>query len=117
MYYGQTSSFRTKADNVVVTGDADTEGNVRSRLTIGGGAYSQLEVGLCWSVTNAEPTVNDVTKSTNELDDENYYAIRISAWKSGTYYYRAYVKIDGVAHYGVVKSKTFEINNYVNDLC
>ena len=101
-YYGQTSSFKTLEDNVVVTGDADADLNVRSRLTIGGGSYSQLVVGLCWSPTNELPTVSDVAVSTNELDDENYYVVRITNY--GNIHYRAYVKIDGVAHYGAVKS-------------
>lgn len=101
-YYGQTSSFKTLEDNVVVTGDADAYGIVRSRLTIGGGSYSQLEVGLCWSSTNELPTISDVTASTNELDDENYYVVKITNY--GNIHYRAYVKIDGVAHYGAVKS-------------
>lgn len=101
-YYGQTSSFKTLEDNVVVTGDADDKGYVRSRLTIGGGSYSQLEVGLCWSSTNELPTISDVTASTNELDDENYYVVKITNY--GNIHYRAYVKIDGVAHYGAVKS-------------
>ncbi len=102
LYYGQTSSFKTLADNVVTTGEIDADGNVRSRLTIGGGAYSSLEVGLCWG-RNAEPTVNDNTAKTNELDDENYYVVTPDFYY-GIYYYRAYVKIDGVAHYGAVKS-------------
>lgn len=100
--YGQTSSFKTLEDNVVVTGDVDADLNVRSRLTLGGGSYSQLEVGLCWSSTNELPTVNDRAASTNELDDENCYEVKITS--SGIIHYRAYVKIDGVAHYGAVKS-------------
>lgn len=102
-YYGNTTSFKTLEDNVVVTGDYASDGTVRSRLIIGGGAYSTLEVGLCWS-KNELPTVNDKTAKTNELDDENYYVITPIFWK-GTYYYRSYVKIDGVAHYGAVRSK------------
>ena len=101
-YYGQTSSFKTLEDNVVVTGDADADLNVRSRLTIGGGSYSQLEVGLCWSSTNELPTVADMAVSTNELDDENCFEVKITSY--GNIHYRAYVKIDGVAHYGAVKS-------------
>lgn len=108
-YYGQTSSFKTIPDNVVETGEVDADGNVRSRLTIGGGAYSTLEVGLCWSNSNTLPTVNDKTAKTNELDDENYYVIR-PTFAAGTNYYRSYVKIDGVAHYGAVK----EINHVVD---
>ena len=101
-FYGNISSFKTLEDNVVVTGELASDGTVRSRLTIGSGAYSSLEVGLCWSTSNQLPTVSDKTATTNELDDENYYVIRPS-FRAGTNYYRSYVKIDGVAHYGVVK--------------
>ncbi len=105
--YGPTSSFKTLVDNVVTTGDIDAEGNVRSRLTIGGGAYSTLEVGLCWSRTNAAPTIADNSAKTNELDDENYYVIKPQI--GGTIYYRAYVRIDGVAHYGAAKIGTVKM--------
>lgn len=101
MYYGSVSSFQTKEDNVVITGDADADGYVRSRLTIGGGAYSTLKLGLCWSTSSDVPTVNDKTAEDNEVDDENYYTLQII--NIGIIYYRAYVKIDGVAHYGSVK--------------
>lgn len=101
-FYGTPSSFKTLEDNVVVTGKIDTDGNVCSRLTIGDGIYDILEVGLCWS-KNELPTVNENYASTNELDDENYYVIT-PVFGVGTFYYRAYVKIDGVAHYGSVKT-------------
>ncbi|GEM_PF-1270060 len=100
--YGQISSFKTLEDNVVVTGEMDADGNVRSRLTIGGGAYRTLEVGLCWSRDNEQPTVNDFIASSNELDDGNCYVITPPFIYAGIYYYRAYVKIDGIAHYGAV---------------
>lgn len=108
-YYGQTSSFKTLEDNVVTTGEIDANGHVRCRLTIGGGAYSTLEVGLCWAKGKNLPTVNDNSAKTNELDDENYYVITPSL-SAGTNYYRAYVKIDGVAHYGAVKSVEKTVN-------
>lgn len=113
-YYGQTSSFKTLEDNVVVTGDADDKGNVRSRLTLGGGSYSKLEVGLCWSSSNEQPTVSDMAVSTNELDDENCYEVKIASY--GNIHYRAYVKIDGVAHYGAVKSVENKFKGVAVDL-
>lgn len=100
--YGQSSSFKTLEDNVVITGEMDSDGNVYSRLTIGGGAYSNLEIGLCWSKYHEFPSVNDKCTQTNELDDENNYVIK-PEFRPGTNYYRSYVKIDGVAHYGAVK--------------
>lgn len=102
-YYGQTSSFKTIPDNVVETGEIDADGNVRSRLTIAGGAYSTLEVGLCWIKGDALPTIKDYTATTNELDDENYYVIKPDLW-IGSYCYRAYVKIDDIVHYGAMKT-------------
>ena len=106
-YYGSTSSFRTLEDNVVTTGEADENGNVRSKLTIGSGAYSKLELGVCWSTANDVPTVNDDVVTTNEVDDENYFTV-CPKFYFGTNYYRSFVKIDGVAHYGETKQVTID---------
>ena len=114
--YGDVSSFRTLDDNVVQTGVADANGTVRSKLTIGGGAYSSLTLGLCWSKSNSEPTIEDSKLTCNEVDDDNSYLLSLSGY--GTIYYRAYVLIDGVAHYGEVKRFTKELaannRNYVD---
>ena len=102
--YGEVRSFQTIADNVVETGEYDEEtGTVTSKLTIGSGAYSNLQVGLCWSKTSEMPTIEDYKETTNELDDENRYAI-LPMFELGTYNYRAYVLIDNVVHYGIVKN-------------
>ena len=104
--YGPVRSFTTKDDDVVVTGDIDSETfTVKSVLKIGGGAYSTLELGVCYG-TNEHPTVSDKTVTTNEVDDENNFTLTLKDISYGTTYYRSYVKIDGVAHYGIVK--TFE---------
>lgn len=111
IHYGPVSSFKTSEDNVVETGEADARGNVKSKLTIGGGAYSQLVLGLCWSTTNEVPTISDNTVTTNEVDDDNCYTLFVPAILTGTHYYRSYVKVDGVAHYGetkVLNLSTFE---------
>ncbi len=102
--YGTVRTFRTLDDNVVETGDIDEETlTVSSRLTIGGGAYSSLSLGVCYGM-NELPTVNDKTVTSNEVDDENFYTVKLVSPGLGTIYYRAYVLIDGVPHYGAVKS-------------
>ena len=102
--YGTVRTLRTLDDNVVETGGIDEETlTVSSRLTIGGGAYSSLSLGVCYGKTEL-PTVNDKTVTSNEVDDENYYTVKLVSPGVGTIYYRAYIIIDGVPHYGVVKS-------------
>ncbi len=102
--YGTVRTFRTLDDNVVETGDIDEETlTVSSRLTIGGGAYNSLLLGVCYGYTEL-PTVNDKTVTSNEVDDENFYTVKLVNPGVGTIYYRAYILIDGIPHYGVVKS-------------
>lgn len=108
VFYGLVSSFRTSDDNVVETGEADAIGNVKSKLTIGGGAYSKLELGVCFSTSNSMPTVSDNTRTINEVDDDNCYTLNVLK-EFGTIYYRSYVKIDGTAHYGAVKQVTINM--------
>ena len=101
--YGTVRTFRTLDDNVVETGDIDEETlTVSSRLTIGGGAYSSLLLGVCYGYTEL-PTVNDKTVTSNEVDDENNYTVQLTNLGNGIIYYRAYILIDGVSHYGAVK--------------
>lgn len=115
-YYGTVRTFRTLDDNVVETGDIDEETlTVTSHLTIGGGAYSSLVLGVCYGRTEL-PTVNDRITTSNEVDDENNYSVQLysphyyEAWEGSEYgeygiiFYRAYVLIDGIPHYGSVKS-------------
>lgn len=108
VFYGPVSSFRTSDDNVVETGEADKLGFVRSKLTIGGGAYSQLVLGVCFSMSNSMPTVSDNTRTINEVDDDNCYTLNVVK-EFGTTYYRSYVEIDGTAHYGAVKQVTINM--------
>ena len=106
--YGTVHTFRTLDDNVVETGDIDEETlTVSSRLTIGGGAYSTLALGVCYGKTEL-PTVNDKTVTSNEVDDENFYTVKLVSPGAGTIYYRAYILIDNVPHYGAVKSFEWE---------
>ncbi len=102
--YGPIRSFTTKDDDVVITGDIDTTNySVKSTLKIGSGAYSTLELGVCYG-TNATPTVNNKTVTTNEVDDENNFTLSLKDIPFGTVFYRSFVMIDGVAHYGDIKS-------------
>lgn len=107
-YYGATSSFKTLEDDVVTTGEPDENGNIKSKLTIGNGAYSKLELGVCWSTTTESPTVDDKTIYTNEVDDKNYFSVKPSFTAGCITYYRSYIKIDDVAHYGEVKTFEYE---------
>ena len=102
-YYGAESTFRTLDDNVVETGDIDEKKlTVTSHLTIGGGAYSSLVLGVCYGKTEV-PTVNDKIVTTNEVDDDNNYTVTLVSPPGGTIYYRSYILIDGIAHYGDIK--------------
>ena len=107
-YYGELSTLKTLADNVVETGTADENYVVKSQLILSGGAYSTLELGLCYG-REPEPTIKNNTSTTNELDDEGYYSLSIRPF-FGTTYYRAYVLIDGVPHYGETRSVYKEMN-------
>ena len=101
--YGTVRTFRTLDDNVVETGDIDKETlTVTSHLTIGSGAYSSLVLGVCSGRTE-QPTINDETVTSDEVDDENNYTVTLVSPGYGTIYYRAYILIDGVPHYGAVK--------------
>ena len=108
--YGTVRTFRTLNDNVVETGNFDEETRtVTSHLTIGGGAYSSLVLGVCYGKTGV-PTINDMTVTSNEVDDDNNYTVKLVPAELGAIYYRSYILIDGIPHYGVVKS--FEDNTH-----
>ena len=109
-YYGTVRTFRTLDDNVVETGIIDEETlTITSHLTIGDGAYSSLVLGVCYGKTEI-PTINDMTVTSNEVDDDNNYTVTLVETKGGTNYYRSYILVDGIPHYGVVKS--FEVNTH-----
>ena len=110
--YGSAHTFRTLDDNVVETGTIDEATlTVTSRLTIGGGAYSTLVLGVCYGKTEL-PTINDNTVTSNEVDDENNYTVQLANPGFGIISYRAYVLIDNVPHYGAVKR--FKPHEYVD---
>lgn len=109
-YYGNVQTFRTLDDNVVETGTIDEETlTVTSHLTIGGGAYNSLVLGVCYCYGQTElPTIYNKTVTSDEVDEENNYTIHLVNPGGSTIFYRAYVLIDGIPHYGTTKS--FEMN-------
>lgn len=107
-YYGQEQTLTTTPDDVVTTGTInETTRTVTCTLTIGDGAYSNLVPGVCWSGSST-PTVNDGTATTTEIDGDGNYSVTING-RSGLVYYRAYLLIDGVPHYGAIKSVTLSL--------
>ena len=109
--YGPVNSFTTSDDNIIFTGGFNTNNyTVTSQLKIGSGAYSSLELGVCYGL-NETPTINDYIVTSNELDENNYYSVVLNNIPFGgeVVYYRSYVKVDGTPHYGVIKS--FESNS------
>lgn len=110
-YYGEEQTLTTAPDDVVTTGTVnETTRTVTCTLTIGDGAYSNLVPGVCWSTANSTPTVNDVTATSTEIDGDGNYSVTING-RSGLVYYRAYLLIDGIPHYGAINSVTFPVNN------
>lgn len=107
IYYGETLSFTTSEDNVVETGDADAYGNIKSKLTIGSGSYSNLEVGILWKCASDDSIGGQL--KTDEIDDESNFEITPN-WYMGPCTYRAYVKIDYIMHYGETKTFTPDPN-------
>ena len=127
-YYGNVRTFRTLDDNVVETGTIDEETlTVTSHLTIGGGAYSSLVLGVCYGTTEI-PTIDDYTVTSDEVDEENNYTVQLIYPainpSFGTFFYRAYVLIDGIPHYGTTRIfekeqilKNVLLENYTGQRC
>lgn len=105
-YYGTVGSFTTVEDDVVETGEIDlNELQVKSRLTNCDGLYNIMQMGLCYSFTNEIPTIGDQCYTVDEADVDSTFTIKLTAIPFEVkVYYRAYVTIDGVAHYGQIKS-------------
>ena len=111
--YGEIKSFVT-ASLVAPTLDVASGITVVS-ATIGGtvslacGTADDLEYGFqyCTSVDFAS---NVTTKKVTELDSENKFSVQIASLvPTTTYYYRSYIKMNGVYVYGEVKEFTTEL--------
>lgn len=56
--------------------------------------------GICYSSTNATPTISDATLTSTSLDSENSFFVTARKLEPGTtYYYRAYVNNGGITRY------------------
>lgn len=108
--YSVIDSLLTVADSsVITTGDVDlTTYEIKSKFEIGNGVYNNLLLGVCYGI-NEVPTVDDRTVTTNEVDDASNFVVILKQLSSQIpYYYRAYVIIDSIPHYGVIKTFTKE---------
>ena len=98
--YGDVKSFD---GNIITTGVCDTASyktTASIKITKG---YDSYDLGICYS-NNTQPTINDLKVSTNKLDSANVYAVQLSGIPFGIIYYRSYMMLDGIPHYGEVKS-------------
>ncbi len=67
-----------------------------------------IEVGVCFSDVNEHPTIaDDKIELGSSLSGYSFFIDDLDGLDAGTtYYYRAYVKVNGVVYYGDVKSET-----------
>lgn len=103
MIEGETVTFTTAPDNLCQTGDMDGNWVVGCTITLEGVDYSTLEMGVCYSRNTNQPTVSDNVAKAPEGSIPVFFSVGIPINRCATWYYRAYVIIDGVAHYGEVK--------------
>ncbi len=78
--------------------------------TLGG----TIEVGVCYSADNVEPTIDDTTITLGSESDYTYTAYLRKLSPSTTYYFRGYVKLLNEVFYGDVASVT-TVDAYVID--
>ena len=105
--YGLSSQFRTLDDNVVETLECNPEDrSATAHLILGGGAYSTIQLGFCYARTEM-PTISDEIVTTNEVDDNRNFSVTLPVLE-GLFYFRSFVLIDGIPHYGSVVSATFQ---------
>ena len=101
-YYGKTKSFVTLGVEVT-TGDIDpVEFTVTSTVSMGNDVES-TRFGICYGPT-VNLTENNYTVGVNEIGEDGSYTLTIANVPYGSFYYRAYVKVNGTAFYGEVKS-------------
>lgn len=105
LYLGDSKSFTTK-EGVVETGTIDRETySVTSKINLGDEVYQTLRMGVCYSSQKETPTVEDQTVYAENFNGSDSYTIILTNVPFSTaVYYRAFVMIDGVTHYGVTKS-------------
>ncbi|MBR6369638.1 MAG: hypothetical protein IKS24_01005 [Bacteroidaceae bacterium] len=100
-YYGEMKSFVTKGVEVV-TGDMDPDTyEVTSKVEMGAD-FERVRYGLCFGATE-NLTVDNSTIGTNEAQEDGNYTLALNNIPYGEFFYRAYVTVNGVTHYGEVK--------------
>ena len=111
VYYGEVSSFTTKA--IIVTTGAATDitsvsasisGNVENLVTKEG---DNVEIGVIYSTIDTIPSIekSNIVKSDNKADGE--FTVSLTDLSDGaTYFYRSYVITDNNVYYGEVSMFT-----------
>ena len=103
--YGDINSFTTLSDNVVSTGVIDEQSvTLKSTVSIDSSTYNTIEYGVCYGAVNGPTFENNMTVTTDVIDANNNFTIQLKSVPFDTVYYRAYVIIDGIIHYGETKS-------------
>ena len=108
--YGEIKSFTT-AGLVAPTLNAamditEVSATIGGTVSLAAGTASDLEYGFQYS-TSSDFSSGVTSKKITEMDSENKFSISISSLMPGTsYYYRSYIKMQGVYAYGDIKDFT-----------
>ena len=102
VHYGEIMSFE---GNEIITGTIDSLLNVGSKIKYNQRFYTKpITYGISYGYNN-NPTINDISVITNDIGDKKEYTLALTDIIYGTtYYYRAFVNVDGETQYGSVKS-------------
>ncbi|MCQ2110956.1 MAG: hypothetical protein MJY79_05630 [Bacteroidaceae bacterium] len=104
LYLGEAKTISTTALEITTYDIDTTTYSVTTHVNVQQLSTKTYTYGVCYGTTE-NPTVNDKTVIASDIDDENNYIVTMTDVPFGTtIYYRSYVMIDGVAHYGEVKS-------------
>ena len=80
---------------------------ISGKVTLPSETVYGLEYGFQYC-TSADFASNVTTKKVTDLDSENKFSVQIASLVPTTYYYRSYIKMNGVYVYGEVKEFTTE---------
>lgn len=107
-YDGEILTFKTRTPMVTSGAVSDTVRKTSVAITniadIDDIKLSDIILGICWSDTKIEPTIEDSTVTTNQIGVDGKYEISLTGLKYGkTYNYRAYIKTGSDIYYGELK--------------
>ena len=108
--YGEIKSFTTVSLVAPTLDDAtevtEVSATISGTVSLASGTASDLEYGFQYSAT--ETFSSGVTsKKITDIDSENKFSMPIASLvPQKTYYYRSYIKMNGVYGYGEIKSFT-----------